>query len=424
MNRVAPKTFGCLGNFAPKALGFLWAAALGVAAFVLVAFPLRAWADTNYTIDELSTELRVNPDGSIHVTTRQILTIDGDNRGFTWYLYEPGDWESVRIDSIVVAPVDDGGVPLGGWTRLQKIDVSAEKQGQWPGDSADITLRSNKIQPWYSYDLATGMVRSYFPAANGSYMIETSYSITNVVYVYRDIAELNWRYAHGSMPVDQKAVSLQVVLPVPEGAAVVPGDNVMAWGHGPHDGRFEVTPEGTVIYQIDFLESGSYGEAHVIWPASWMTAMGEHAPYVFTEIHKPIVLSEESEWVDASQREARWDNSVRLLCFAGAAIILLVGIICVLRFGMTVRSRRVLIRVSAILAIESLAALLFFQEPYTVVGLGALAIAVALASLFMPQHSKEELEISADREDALEFQKDEPQESPYLLKEDSHDDQE
>lgn len=370
-------------------------AALLAAAMLLCAAPRSAFADTNFTIDELSTELTVNPNGSVQVVSRQVLTFSGANRGYTWYLHQPGVAESVRIESISVAEVDDGGTPLDGWTRLQMFDVEADQQGKWPGDAANAEWRRKDIQPWYSYDLSNGMVRSYFPAGNGTYMIEANYTITNYVSVYRDIAELSWRYAHGSLPVDSSDVSLQVVLPVPPDAVVEPGENVIAWGHGPHDGRFEVNEDGTAIYSIDFLETGHYGEAHIIFPSSWMTAMAPNAPRLYTEMHKQEVLAEESQWVDASMRGAAWDYKVRVLCFSLAALVLMAGLIAVLRRGIVPRSRRTLVRVACVLAVEALAVKLLFNESFTVWCLLGAAAVVAISSLFMPQ-TAEEAQAGAD----------------------------
>lgn len=384
-----------MGRLRPRRLAngpiipLLMAVLAMVAALALFA-PRLAFADTNFTIDELSTELTVNPNGSVRVVSRQVLSFEGPNRGYTWYLHQPGVSESVRINSISVAEVDDGGTPLDGWTRLQMFDVKADQQGKWPGDTASSEWRRQGIQPWYSYDLSNGMVRSYFPADNGTYMIEADYTITNYVNVYRDIAEFSWRYAHGSLPVDSSDVSLQVVLPVPPDAVVEPGENVVAWGHGPHDGRFEVNEDGTVIYSIDFLETGHYGEAHIIFPSSWMTAMAVNAPRLYTEMHKQEVLAEESQWVDASMRGANWDYKVRVLCFSLAALVLLFGLIAVLRRGIVPRSRRTLVRVACVLGIEALAAKLLFNESFTVWCLLGAAAVVAVSSLFMPQTLEEE----------------------------------
>ncbi len=374
----------------PRLAAIVAGLALALSLLSVLLAPCSAFAATNYTIDELSTELTVNPDGSVRVVSRQVLTFDGANRGYTWYLHQLGVAESVRINSISVAEVDDGGTPLDGWTRLQMFDVKAEQQGKWPGDSAGSEWRREGMQPWYSYDLWNGMVRSWFPAADGTYMIEADYTITNYVNVYRDIAELSWRYAHGSVPVDSSDVSLQVVLPVPPDAVVEPGENVIAWGHGPHDGRFAVNEDGTVIYSIDFLETGHYGEAHIIFPSSWMTAMASNAPHLYTEMHKQEVLAEESQWVDASMRGAAWDYKVRVLCFLLAAAVLLVGLVIVLRRGIVPRSRRTLIRVSCILAIEALAVNLLFNEPFTVWCLLGAAAVVAVAALFMPRYGESE----------------------------------
>lgn len=377
---------------------FVLAFAVALMLLVLLSAPKEAHAETPFTIDELSTELTVNTNSSVHVVARQVLNYYAPNSGYTWFLYQPGEWESVRINSIRVVEVDDGGTPLSNWTRLQMIDVDADEQGKWPGDSASLSLRRKTTQPWYSYDLWTGMVRSYFPAEQGMYLIEADYTISNYVRVYRDIAELTWRYAHGSVPVDRNDVFLQVVLPVPEGALIEPGENIIAWGHGPTDGRFEVLTDGSVVYMVDYLPQGDYSDAHIIFPASWMTSMVSNAPHLYTELHKQEVLEGEGNWVDAALRRANWDNQVRMVFLAIAIIILLVGLIIVWRLGMTWRARRALIRLAAMLAIEAVAVQLFFQEPLTVGILVAMAVVIAIVALLFPQFEPDK-EVSHDDEE-------------------------
>lgn len=352
--------------------------------FALAFTPSHALAATNYSIDELSSDVHVQTDGAVHVVQRQILAFSGDNQGYIWYLHVPEAGESVKIDAIRFVPVDNGGSPAGEWQKLQMFDVRRSVQGTDPGDSASPSVRTQTTQPWYSYSIADGMVRSWFPAKDGAYLIETDYTVYHRVRAYRDIGELNWRYAHASLPVDSRDVTLRVTLPVPEGEAYQLGQDVYAWGHGPNEGGFEAASDGAIVYHLDQLHTGQYAEAHVVFPASWLTDLNQASSRVFSEVHLQSVLLEEDEWVDSYARGAHWDFQVRVLFLALAAVVILVGVICVARFGRTYRSRRALIRVACTLFITALVANLFFSESITVIFLVVAGAIVLAVSLFLP----------------------------------------
>lgn len=380
--------------------------ALCACAFALVmGLPATALAaNGSYSVDELSTEITVQTDASAIAVERQVVTFENQNAGMVWYLRSPSGNESVRINSVRVAPVDDGGTPLGEWTRLQMIDTDPKMQGQWPGDTAALGLTTDKTQPWYSYNISDGMLRCWFPTSGNAeghrtYAVEVNYTVYNCVYAYRDVGELYWRYVHDSLPSSVNEVNLQVKLPAPEGATVKPGEDVLAWGHGPDGGTFDISANGTVTYHLDHIARGYYAEAHLIFPASWLTNLPEGAATgnQFADTRRTEAIDEESEWVDAAMREANWDNKVRVLFLCLAVAVILVGTIGVIRRGRSPLARRALIRTAATLGIMALAEKLLFREPLAFYLLLALAAVVAFVSLVLP--TTEEPEETSNEED-------------------------
>lgn len=344
-----------------------------------------AFAVSHYASEELVTNVDVEPDASLKVTSRQLLMFDGQNEGLCWYLGAPVNDESFKILRVRVAPVDDGGGVLDGWTRLQMIDVNKAAQGASPGGIASVELRQEGQRPWYSYSISDGMIRCWFPTDPGRYVLEVEYTIFNSVSVFRDVAELSWRYAHASYPVDMHDVILQINLPMPEGEVVIPNETVYAWGHGPDDGWFTIEENGFIIYHIESLPAGRHADAHVIFPARWMDRMYSNSPRLFTETNKAEILQAESLWVDAYTRQQNWDFNVRILFLSLAAVLLAVGVIGVLRFGQTSRSRRLLIRLAVILLCMGLGVSLFFWEPVSEWMLFGIAAIVAIIALFFPK---------------------------------------
>lgn len=366
---------------------------VGFSFVIAFLFPSNAFAvGSGYSIDELSTELHVDADGAVHVVEHQIVTFEDRNEGYIWYLHAPEQDESVKINVIRTVPVDNGGALTGEWTKLQMIDVDVARQGASPGDTASYALRMRQVQPWYSYSISDGMVRSYFPAESGAYLIESDYTVSNRILVYRDVAELYWRYAQDSLPVEAHDVTLQVSLPAPFEEGADRSQDILAWGHGPNNGSFAIGENGTVVYHVDWLERGTYAEAHILFPAYWMTSMRENAPRLYSELHMQDAIAAESEWVDSYSRGANWDYEVRVLFLGIAAVMIFIGVVCLALFGRTYRSRRALIRVACALGIVALATNLFFKEPLTVVMLLAVALIVLVVALCLPQ-----LESDAER---------------------------
>lgn len=394
----------------------------------LAGMPAAHAAEGDYSIDELSTALEIQADGSIHVVERQIITFSDTNINLIWYLHAPENGESVRVASVRAAPVDNGGAALGNWTSLQLVDVDVRRQGVNPGDMAAPGLRTSRTRPWYSYSISDGMVRAFFPAASAAsaastasaataatavgtageatprtYLVETDYIVAHRVRVFRDVAELYWRYAHDSLPADAAEANLQVTLPVPADAPEIKaGTDVVAWGHGPDTGTFEIGPDGSVAYHVDLVERGAYAEAHLLFPTSWMTNLPERAANQFSETRRASAIAEEAQWVDAGTRGALWDNKVRILFLAFAILVILVGVAFVFRHGRSPRSRRSLVRTAATLAIIAVGEQLFFREPLTTAMVAALSAIVAIVSLALPQ--KEELEAWGPEEQHPEAQ--------------------
>lgn len=390
-----------IGPMRRMALSLL--ACIAALLFLAPVRPATALAiDGSYSIDELSTSVTVQADASVHIVERQVLTFADRPAGVVWYLHVPSDGESVRINSVRVAPVDNGGMPLADWTRLQMVDSKPREQGREPGDTAAPSLRAKGVQPWYSYNMGDGMMRCYFPAvsledeaADGqsahTYAIETDYVIAHHVRTYRDVGELYWRYVNDSLPAAAENVTLQVTLPVPAEADLVTAmQDVEAWGHGPDEGSFSVNDDGTVTYRISRVEEGNYAEAHLIFPASWLSAVAPGAANQYSELRRADAVAEETAWVDRGLRGAAWDNKVRMLFLVIAVAVIVLGGVGVVRHGRSALAHRALVRTAATLGIIALAENLFFHEPLTTAILAGLALVVAVISFMLPTTSAAE----------------------------------
>ena len=332
-----------------------------IALTVMLLFPAQAnAAQPTYTIDQLTTELYVETDASVHVIERRVITFEKTGEGFSWQLYEPEDGDVVEIVSARAVTLDGEGALEGDWTALE-----------------------------LAFDDESAFVSCDFPVELKTYLVETDFRVSNRLPVYRDVGELHWRYAQSSMPVDAHDVSLRIALPVPAETEVVPNSTVRAWGHGPRDGSFTIGYDGSVSYWADVVPGGHYAEAHVLFPAYWLDNLGADSAQRHTSMRRASALSEEDGWVDRSARASIWDNKVRVLFLAIAGAVLCVAFILAAALGESVRTRRWLLRLAVALGIVALAESAFFREPITTCALVVASAAMALLALLMPADDAE-----------------------------------
>ena len=298
---------------AVRAAAALMAILAIAACFALLANPQQALAKS-YEMPKVSIAAEAQTDGSLHVSETRTFEFDGD---FTavWWTFEglPSnatlDIDSVRLtspsenseDAASVASLDLKSVPF----REEWRDAGG------PGTDA------------YSFDSAKNTVYVFFNASDETLVVTLDYTVENGVQAYKDIAEVYWKYVGDQWEESSGDVSMTLSLPVPQGATVVPGDNVRAWGHGPLDGVVTVNDDGTVTYSVPKVRAGQYAEARVVFPVSWLTNLSGQAAKTHRDTARlDTVLSEEQTWADQANRQRMLSLGFVIAC--GAICVLLI----------------------------------------------------------------------------------------------------
>ena len=287
--------------------------ALGGAAMA----PQPAYAKS-YTCPQVTMTAQAQTDAGLRVVERRTFDFDGTFSAVWWTLGGnlPGNAE-VRINALRMARIDSAGTVVGNWTSLPSVAF------QLPWREAGGPSRDA-----YSFDSARDTVYAFFDVTDGSVVFEVDYEVANAVQPYDDVAELYWKYVGDQWAGASEDVSLTVALPVPEGTAVTPGENVRAWGHGPLDGVVEVKPDGTVAYQVPLVKAGQYAEARVLFPRQWLTALSPEAAAANQGVTRlDTVLSEEESWADAANTQRTmallYIVAIIVACVAALAVALL-----------------------------------------------------------------------------------------------------
>lgn len=265
--------------------------ALVTVLLVLVCTPHVAFA-RSYTVDAVDIEASVDVTGGVWVTECRTYTFDGAFNGITWEL-PSGTFEGREI----VPQVYEVSVEAKGeTTQLYFTDKVVASEGLRREDGTYAFTVKHAVED----ETATFRV---------------SYLLANLVSRWSDVGELYWQYVPADPGGDVwNDITLEVTLPVPEGAAIVAGENVGAWGHGPLAGEVDVTKDGA-RFTCPVVEGDDFLEARVVFPASWIPE-AEQAD----EAKLDTILEEEAAWVEAANakrtRDRAWAYGVPITMIA------------------------------------------------------------------------------------------------------------
>ena len=288
----------------------LLAAALVLAAVALLAAaPGEAFAKS-YDMTKVDITAQAETDGSLHAVEQRTFDFNGD---FTavWWTFEglPSNAE-LKVNSMRMARVDGDGNVVGEWETLPSVPfVLGWRDAGGPGTDA------------YSVDAPMNTVYAFFDVSDEKAVIELDYTVVNGVQAYKDVAEVNWKYVGDQWEESSADVTMTLALPVPQGVAVEPGENVRAWGHGPLDGSLAINADGSVTYTVPKVNAGQYAEARVVFPVAWLTNLSPDAAKLHAdEMRLDKVLADEEDWADQANR-----NRMQSLAF-----VIGCGVLCVL----------------------------------------------------------------------------------------------
>ena len=245
----------------------------------------------------------VQTNGSIDIWEERTFTFEG-SYSLIGYTFDPPRDGSYELAGIWYQP--DGGEK----TALTQVDFETEWRDAGGPASGHFALDDPKDTVYCFADYGN----------KGT--LTLSYRYTNAVDVYSDVAELYWKFVPEGWDIDTGDVTLSVVLPVPTGSAIEPGNTVRAWGHGPLDGDVSIDADGTVRYTVPKVEHGTFAEARVVFPTSRGPGISA------SKLHDRPALDSILEEEQANARAANHKRLiVRLMYLAPAVLSLaLVGI--------------------------------------------------------------------------------------------------
>lgn len=303
------------------------AAAIWAFACILFLTPSQACAasaNSDFTVDKVSIDANVETDASLQVVERRVLTFSGTTKATTdnpsalrnviWPISSLDANARVETMTIRVAPVDENGDVSGEWTTLDR-------------HAFNIDLREGKMfdTPSFALDEEESTIYLFLDQSVSRVVVEVDYQVSNAVLAYRDVGELYWSFVPGGWKTESRNVTFKITLPVPAGTTVVPGETVRAWGHGPQNMTCTVGEDGSITYKSDVIPETMYGQAHIVFPASWLSHLsGEKSLVNRDYMRLEYAVSEEATWTDSwasSQINSAWLHLVcALICILAIAV--------------------------------------------------------------------------------------------------------
>ncbi|WP_312117212.1 DUF2207 domain-containing protein [Brevibacillus reuszeri] len=155
-----------------------------------------------------------------------------------------------------------------------------------------------------------------------------TYDWKNVVQVYKDTAELYWKFFDRTNPSTLGTVRIHLELP-----GGVKQDEILAFGHGPLAGRVDIVGDGAVEYLVSPLQANQMLEARVLFPPSYVPGSTK----ISTTPMLDKIRQEELTWADQAdnERAAGQAHQWRLLDYTIALLATNLALIVILyvRYG-------------------------------------------------------------------------------------------
>lgn len=300
-----------------------------VALSALTSSPEKAYAKS-YSMPEVAMTADIQPNGNLDVVEARTFDFDGAFTCVWWNLNNLPYGASLDVHGV---SLEQNGVT----TKLNPVAFNLEwREDGGPGTTA------------YSVDIAQKTVYLFGDFDDEAVTATIDYTIVDGVQRYADQGELYWQFVGAPWAEDSDNVTLTVNLPVPAGVAagsaagsgvgaaagdgaaesnnaVVAGETVRAWGHGPLDANVTIDEAtNSVVYTVPSVKSGQFAEARILFPASWLTAVkGTDVNAHPNEQRLDQALTDEQRWADQA-------NASRMGQLLTLGVALLIGIVALI----------------------------------------------------------------------------------------------
>lgn len=265
----------------PVVLRFAAAAWLAGALVVLLAAPAAA---KSFVFSRVAIDATVTPSGHLRIVEERTYRFEG---AFSWASYR---------------------LPLRGTSGIRQIVVSDERGPYARGVAGADPPRAGTVQITQDGDAV--LIRWGFRARDETRTFTIAYVLDDVVTVYRDVAELYWKFIGDGW--DRPSEDVQVVVRLPGEPAA---DQIRAWAHGPLHGAVHPAAGGALLV-VKNLPAQTMVEGRIVFPRDVVPQARKRR----AEVALPRITAEETAWAETANR-VRFRN--RLVLWGSGALPLL-----------------------------------------------------------------------------------------------------
>ncbi|MGG1657970.1 DUF2207 family protein [Brevibacillus sp. NRS-1366] len=264
--------------------------ALGLAGLLFLFLLVRYYqaGERSFEISDVEIHARIDAKGDMQVTERDTYRFNGAFNGVLVQLDSSGSDGIEGFQAFEVTPE-------------QEIPLSFDKSGE-----------GTQIQ-----------YKVYNQINEETKMFKFTYEWKNVVQVYKDTAELYWKFFDRTNPSTLGTVRIRIDLP-----GGVKKDEILAFGHGPLAGTVEIVGDGAVMYRVSPLQAKQMLEARVLFPQSYVPDSTNIKNFAVLD----KIRQEELTWAEQADNEraadqpqpwSSFDYAIALLAANVALIVIL-----------------------------------------------------------------------------------------------------
>lgn len=205
---------------------------------LLIIFSLflftSAYSEPLYHVNNLKIQAKINSDGSVDVD--EFVEYDADN-----------------INGIIY------NVDYKGYGELKNLEIFYEKENEFIPAVKSNTHNKGTYSVNDSDELAE--IKLYYPMEKENKWFLFSYTLSEGVTVYRDIAQFNRKMAGQGWQTDIDNVEVKIILP-----EKVSKEKIKAFGHGALTGTVDIINESEIVYKLKDYYSGEFVETNILFP--------------------------------------------------------------------------------------------------------------------------------------------------------------
>ncbi len=257
----------------------------------------KSFAASDFDLEKLKFDVKVNQDGSMDVAE----TWQVDINGTTNTLFKTFSNDGEKLKNISVSEISNS------------EEVKFDQSNVWKNH-----VNTNYFHALFhkgDFEIAWGVNKS-----EGRHTYIVRYTVTDAVTVYNDCAEIYWQFIGKNFEVPANEVTGKITLP----NAVEMLDNLRVWGHGGLNGDIRREDNKTVTFTMSPFITGNFLEVRtaILEPEMFELSNNKIATNRFDSI-----IEEETSWADKANRERELIATKKVIITYGATgVSLAVGV--------------------------------------------------------------------------------------------------